>query len=238
MPKPRVSDDDSDELVEPLLPPAAAPAGPGEEDSLGSAVWDFTRRIGSGSSGQHFRPTRHASLDAGYLQQRVFAAQTVLDRPGGQVVPAAGSAAGVLSSGPAGARAGQRQHGDSTSPNEGIEIAWVGFLMPLQLLPACCRVTWVQEGEGTTPWQMQERPTCTWCGSAQCACRHHPYGRTAHHSDGSTSHQLPWLLPDAVQVWPPCLASDAGPVEFAVNVAPREWLTGEPLLAAVLAVLC
>ena len=131
MPKPRVSDDDRDDLVEPVPPPAAAAAaGPGEEDSLGSAVWDFTRRIGSGSSGQHFRPTRHASLDAGYLQQRVFAAQTVLDRPGGQVVAAAGCAAGVLSSGPAGARAGQRQHGDSTSPNEGIEIAWVGSWYP------------------------------------------------------------------------------------------------------------
>jgi hypothetical protein len=30
-----------------------------------------------------------------------------------------------------------------------------------------------------------------------------------------------------VQVWPPCLASDTGPVEFAVNVAPREWLNGK-----------
>lgn len=30
----------------------------------------------------------------------------------------------------------------------------------------------------------------------------------------------------ALQVWPPCLANDTGPVEFAVNVAPREWLNG------------
>ncbi|WIA21730.1 hypothetical protein OEZ85_000895 [Tetradesmus obliquus] len=28
-------------------------------------------------------------------------------------------------------------------------------------------------------------------------------------------------------VWPPCLACDAGPVEFAVNIAPAEWLRGK-----------
>jgi hypothetical protein len=37
-------------------------------------------------------------------------------------------------------------------------------------------------------------------------------------------------------VWPPCLANDAGPVEFAVNVAPKEWLTG--VLGSCTVVLC
>lgn len=129
MPQPQLSDDGEDELVEPTCSPAAAAAG--EEDSLGSTGWDFSRpcRAGSGSSG-HFRPARHASLDAGDLQQRVYAAQQALARPGGHVVPAAGSTAGVFGSGAAGVR--RDSHG--ASPNEGIEIAWVGFTL-YQLIP-------------------------------------------------------------------------------------------------------
>jgi hypothetical protein len=109
------SDDDAGDAVEP------APRGAAEQDDVHSEHWEFSRRaVGPGrSSSGHFRPTRHASLDAGYLQQRVYAAAHVLDRPG---AGDAHAAAGTFGGADKGAR-----RGSDTTPNEGIEIAWVSY---------------------------------------------------------------------------------------------------------------
>lgn len=173
-----VSDEeDADHLVPPVTPPGLAPDGVGE--------WDFSTRLAAGAvsrtssqgSGRHPQPTRHASLDAGYLQQRLYAAAHAV-LPGSSGAPhQQGGALGGVDKGSRGVH--------SAAPNDGIEIAWVSnSLLHTSATPGFDPV-------------------------ASCL-----------------SHTCPTTCAGSLQVWPPCLANDTGPVEFAVNVAPREWLNG------------
>lgn len=118
-----VSDDeDADHLVPPVTPPGLSPDG-GE--------WDFSDRLAAGvvsrtssqGSGRHPQPTRHASLDAGYLQQRLYAAAHAVLLPGSSGAPHEQGALGVDK----GSR-GVHSAGGAT-PNDGIEIAWVSSLL-------------------------------------------------------------------------------------------------------------
>jgi hypothetical protein len=110
------SDDDP---VEPVTPS-------GERDTDDSA-WDFSSRQQAGRNSAAFRnsqvhsqPTRHASLDAGYLQQRVYAASQVLDK---SVGADRGQADGLSAF-----KGGTAHSPGSATANEGIEIAWVSVL--------------------------------------------------------------------------------------------------------------
>jgi hypothetical protein len=108
--------DDNDSLVEPGTTPDAQKSY--------ESTWGFNSRLqagraGSGSShsSKHFRPTRHASLDAGYLQQRAYAAAQVLE--------GSGAGAGVGNSSANSLSSGKARSPSGTSATEGIEIAWV-----------------------------------------------------------------------------------------------------------------
>lgn len=117
-----VSDDeDADHLVPSVTPPGVSADG-GE--------WDFSNRLAAGvsrtssqGSGRHPQPTRHASLDAGYLQQRLYAAaHAVLSGSSG--APHEQGALGVDK----GSRGAVHSAGGATS-NDGIEIAWVSSML-------------------------------------------------------------------------------------------------------------
>jgi hypothetical protein len=105
-----------DDLVEP-----PTPSGEHETDA---SAWDFSSRQQAGrnsgfrNSQVHSQPTRHASLDAGYLQQRVYAASQVLDKSFGAD---RGQATDALSA----FKGGKARSPGSATQNEGIEIAWV-----------------------------------------------------------------------------------------------------------------
>lgn len=108
-----------DELVEPVTP-----TGGQEHDD---STWNFSSRLQAGRAGgssssmgsrhgtMHLKPTRHASLDAGHLQHRMYAAAQVLDRP----------AAGAGQDFSRAVQGSRTRSPGSATPNEGIEIAWV-----------------------------------------------------------------------------------------------------------------
>lgn len=117
---------DEGDLVQPLVH-----HGPAEQEE--AEDWSFSSRsrgaaFGAGmSSGGSFSnrtrsaATRHASLDAGQLQQRVFAANHVLDPRSSSSGQSLGGGADVAAAFKAGKARGSA---GGANPNEGIEIAW------------------------------------------------------------------------------------------------------------------
>jgi hypothetical protein len=134
--------DYNDSLVEPGTPP--------DPQKAYESNWGFSSRLqagraGSGSShsSKHFRPTRHASLDAGYLQQRAYAAAQVLE--------GSGTVAGVGTSSANSHSSGKGRSAGGTPATEGIEIAWV------RLSGLCCGVGVVsgrRSAATSTTWQL------------------------------------------------------------------------------------
>lgn len=109
---PHGSESENDELVEPVTFKNTH-----QSDESSATAWDFGSRLQgrpSSSIGGRQWPTRHASLDAGYLQQRVYAAAHVLDRSDASA-----------ETGPGVPKPNKSRLPRAASHNEGIEIAWV-----------------------------------------------------------------------------------------------------------------
>lgn len=129
-----VHTDSEDDLVAPSPP----------TNDIAAAVeqqWGFHSRKGvpaglyassglSAGSGRQL-PTRHASFDAGYLQQRAYAAAQVLH--GGSVGQGGGDDDGSCID-----RSGSLSSTGSAANNEGIEIAWVSLTQLCAVADSSC----------------------------------------------------------------------------------------------------